>query len=139
MTRALVSALDVAAHRDAFDLDLRPAEQSGADRGPRRLVGPEPLSVDLVHRLKIREVREEDRRLRHAVERRVGGDEDSGEVVEDAACLDAHVAAADELAALRVERELPRAENEVSRDDRLAIRTDGRGRAVRFADAKIHL
>src|SRR5438105_10172533 len=64
MTRALVSGLDVAAHRDAFDLDLRSAEQSGADRGPRRLVGSEPLPINLVHCLEVGEVRQEDGRLR---------------------------------------------------------------------------
>src|SRR5438132_173018 len=137
MTRALVSGLDVAAHRDAFDLDLRSAEQSGADRGPRRLVGSEPLPIDLIHCLEVGEVRQEDGRLRYAVERGVGRDEDRGEVVEHAPCLCSHVIAADELAALGIQRELPRTEHEVAREDRLAIRADGRGRAVRFGDAAI--
>ena len=55
-----------------FDLDLGPTEQSRADRRARRLVRSEPLPVDLVHRLEIREVGEEDGRFGHAVERRVG-------------------------------------------------------------------
>src|SRR5438309_10877386 len=116
MTRALVSALDVTAHRDAFDLDLRPAQERRTDRGSRRLVRAEPLRIDLVHRLEVREVREEHRGLRHAVERRIGRDKDCGEVVQDAPGLDAYVVAADELTALGVEGELPGAEHQVTRD-----------------------
>src|SRR5712691_10693764 len=97
MTRALVSALDVTAHRDAVDLHLRPAEERGADGGTRWFVGPESLPVDLVHRLEVGKVRQEHRRLRDAVERGVGRDEDGGEVVEDAPRLRADVVAADEL------------------------------------------
>src|SRR5919204_1956040 len=140
MTRALVSALGVTAHRDAFDLDLRTARERGdADGRARGLVRPEPLRIDLVHRLEVAEVREEDRRLGHPVERRLRGDEDRGEVVEHPSRLLPYVVAPDELAALRVERELPGAEDEVARDDRLAIRTHGRGRAVRLARANVHL
>src|SRR6266702_4756330 len=139
MTRALVSGLDVAPHRDALDLDLRPAQKGSADRRARRLVRTEPLRVDLVHRLEILEVREEYGRLGHAVERRVRGNEDGGEVVEDAPRLCAHVVAAHELAVLCVERELPRAEDKIACDDRLAIWADGRGRAVRSGGAKVHL
>src|SRR4029077_7808052 len=114
MTRAPVSALSVTAYRDAFDFHLRPAQQGRPDRGTRRLVGPEPLGVNLVHRLEVFEIGEEHGRLRNAGERRFGGDEDGSEIVEDASRLGADVVAADELPGLRVERKLPGAEHEVA-------------------------
>src|SRR4051812_48641 len=140
MTRALVSALGVAAHRDALDLDFRPAWQAAhADRGARRLVRPEPLRVYLVHRLKVGEVGEEHGRLGDAVERRFRRHENCREIVEDTSRLSADVVASDELPALSVECDLPGAEDEIARDDRLAIRTDRSGGAVRLCAAKIHL
>ena len=132
MTRALVSGLDVTAHRDAVDLHLRASQKRSPDRRASRLVGPEPLGVDLIHRLEVLEIGEVHRRLRHAVERGLGRDQNGGEIVEDAPCLGADVVPADELPGLGIERELARAENEVARDDRLALRTDRCRGAVRF-------
>ena len=139
MTRALVSELGVTANRDAVDLDLRTAKQRRTNRGARRLVSSKPLRVHLVHRLEVGEVREEHGRLRDTIERGVGRDEDRGEVVEHAPGLGTHVVAADQLAGLRIKRELSRAKHQIARDDRLAVRSDRRGCAVRFGGAKIHL
>src|SRR5690348_8651633 len=109
--RSAVPASWSPAHGDALDLDARAARQGrdlhGRARGPVRA---ELLGVDLVHRRELREVGEEDRGLRDAVEAGAGGIEDRGEVVEHAPRLLADVSR-DEVTALRVERDLTGAED----------------------------
>ncbi len=117
---------------DRVDLDQGALGQArGLNRRPRRRVRRKVAAVDLVHGAEVLQVGQEDRRLDDRAERRAPGDQHGAEVLEHALGLGADVAGADHLAGVRIEGDLPRAEQQASggRNHRLRIGTDRLGGA----------
>ncbi len=114
---------------DRVDLDLRPARQPRhADRDPRRGVGRKVLGAHLVHFGELPQVGHVDRDPHRLLERGAGRGAHRAQVLQAAARLLAR-AHSHQLAAHRVERDLPGAEQQLAgRPHRVAVGADRGGR-----------
>jgi hypothetical protein len=101
--------LRILAERDRLDLHERAARQRRhLHRRTRRRRCREALAVDLVDRREVFQIDEVNRRLDDAIERAACRGEHRAQVLHDPLGLRADIPGADQLAALRIERDLPR-------------------------------
>src|SRR5438105_3999368 len=116
---------------DRVDLHARAFRQGGhLHRRARRWGGGKALGVRLIHGLEVAEVDEIDRGLHDVAETAARGREHRAEVVEHAVRLRGDVSA-DELAGLRVDRDLSAEKEKITGADGLRVRADRSGSVER--------
>lgn len=127
----------MAGDRDKIDLDFRsPRERGDADGRAGGRIFSKVAAVDFVHGLEIVHVGEENGRFDDMTEAEMLGAENCTEVFQHAPGLRGHVVA-DQLSALRIERDLAGGKEHAAATHRLRIGTD-RGRRFIGGDNRFH-